>query len=220
MIRYEVTDNGYCATAPHENYKVCEITEFEEELTNRYRELLSQKHDLERATACLNQMFFNKDTSLIDGALINTAIQLLVRCFTKSGSDDRMQFNYFKVFKKYAVQNGEEDLSEIYLKFYNARNKVISHDELNYTNNIVGITMDDSGNACDITELTVSTHYVYEQNKSLLLRLLRVATAYCSEQLEHIKNQLIEKYNATSPKPVFSIIDSKRLSGFGAFNKW
>ena len=89
-----------------------------------------------------------------------------------------------------------------------------------YTNNIVGITMDNSGNACDITELTVSTHYVYEQNKALLIRLLRVATAYCSEQLEYIKNQLIEKYNATSPKPVFPIIDSKRLSGFGAFNKW
>ena len=137
MIKYEVTDNGYCAIAPNGNYKVCEIIDFETVLTTRYQELLSQKHDLNRATAFLDQMFFKEDTSLIDGALINTAIQLLVRCFTKSGNNDRMRFDEIKVFKKYAMQNGEEDLSEIYLKFYNARNKVISHDELNYTNNIV-----------------------------------------------------------------------------------
>ena len=220
MIKYEVTDSGYCAIAPNGNYKVCEIIDFETVLTTRYQELLSQKHDLNRATACLDQMFFKEDTSLIDGALINTAIQLLVRCFTKSVNNDRMRFDEIKVFKKYAMQNGEEDLSEIYLKFYNARNKVISHDELNYTNNIVGITIDNFGNACDITELTVSTHYVFEKNKELLIRLINIASAYCSEQLENIKNMLIKKYNASSPKPKFPAIDAERLSEFGAYNRW
>ena len=99
MIKYEITDNGYCAATPYNDYKIYELNGFETELTNRYRELLSQKHDLERATACLNQMFFNEDTTLIDGALINTAIQLLIRCFTKSGQDDRMKFDHIKVFK-------------------------------------------------------------------------------------------------------------------------
>lgn len=220
MIEYEITDNGYCATPPYNDYIVYELNGFETESTNRYRELLSQKHDLERATACLNQMFFNEDTTLIDGALINTAIQLLVRCFTKSGQDDRMKFDYIKVFKKYAVQIGETELSDIYLKFYDARNKVISHDELNYMNNIVGIIINNSGNACDITELTVSTHYVYERNKQLLLRLIHVATAYCAEQLDGIKKQLIEKYNATSPKPTLPKIDTARISEFVAFNRW
>ena len=106
------------------------------------------------------------------------------------------------------------------MNFYNARNKVISHDELNYMNNIVGITINNSGNACDITELTVSTHYVYERNKKLLLRLIHVAIEYCSEQLNGMKNQLIEKYNAIFPKPVLPEIDTARLSAFGSFNRW
>lgn len=163
---------------------------------------------------------FNDDTSLIDGALINTAIQLLVKCFTHSGKDDRINFNYLKVLKKYALENGEEDLSEIYLKFYNARNKIISHDELNYPNNIVGITIDTLGNACDITALIVSTHYVLFNNKTLLLRIIAITLSYCSEQLEHMKKLLVEKYNTMSPKPILSKIDSNRLSEFGAFNRW
>ena len=57
MINYNVTDNGYCAMPPYDAYDILEIKDFEPLLRRKYQELLSQKHDLDRAAACLNQMF-------------------------------------------------------------------------------------------------------------------------------------------------------------------
>jgi len=64
------------------------------------------------------QMFFTPDTVLIDGALINMSIQLLIRWFTKLGKNDRIKFDESKVFKTYAIEIGELDLSRTYLQFY------------------------------------------------------------------------------------------------------
>lgn len=217
---YEVTDNGYCAKEPYSMYEVLEVINFEPTLTGRYKELIAQKHDLDRAKACLEQMFFASDTTLIDGALMNTAIQLLVRCFTKSSVSDRLKFDEQKVFKKFALEIGEADLYGTYMQFYQARNKVISHDELNYSNNIVGITVDPNGMACDITHLTVSTRYVYKRNKELLLRLINIASQYCDRQVKSVSDILIEKYNQTQPKPSLSKIDPERLEEFESFNTW
>lgn len=219
-FEYEVTSHGYCVKEKNSQYRVLELNHFEPELTTRYKELLAQKGDLDRAEACLHQMFFAEDTTLIDGALINTAIQLLVRCFTKSGLNDRMKFDENKVFKRYALQIGEADLSQTYLQFYNARNKVISHDELNYANNIVGITVDSDDVACDMTWLIVSAKYAYKQNRDLLLRLIAVASKYCNDQINSVKNQLINRYNQMKRKPILMPIDSVRLTEFEAFNVW
>jgi len=219
-FEYEITPNGYCIKGEDSQYKVLELDNFEPVLTTRYKELLAQKHDLDRAEACLKQMFFSEDSTLIDGALMNTAIQLLVRCFTKSGIHDRMKFDENKVFKKYALQIGEADLSQTYLQFYNARNKVISHDELNYSNNVVGITVDSNDVAYDITHLTVATKYVYKQNRDLLLRLIAIASKYCDSQLDGLEQQLIDGYNQMEHKPVLAPIDSARLAEFEAFNVW
>lgn len=54
MINYNVTDNGYCAMPPYDAYDILEIKDFEPLLRRKYQELLSQKHDLDRAAACLN----------------------------------------------------------------------------------------------------------------------------------------------------------------------
>jgi len=219
-FEYEVTDDGYHVKAPYSQHEVLELIDFEPSLTGRYKQLIAQKHDLDRAKACLEQMFFNNDTTLIDGALMNTAIQLLVRCFTKSGASDRLKFDEQKVFKKFALDIGESDVLRIYMQFYQARNKVISHDELNYSNNIVGLTVNPAGVACDITHLTVSTRYVYKQNKDLLLRLISIASQYCELQIASVKECLIEKYNQTEPKPILDKIERARLESFEAFNVW
>lgn len=220
VFEYEITKNGYEIKEEKSQYKVLELENFEPVLTLRYKELLAQKHDLDRAEACLKQMFFSKASTLIDGTLMNTAIQLLVRCFTKSGINDRIKFDENKVFKNYALQIGESDLSQTYLQFYNARNKVISHDELNYSNNVVGITVDADDVACDITHLTVATRYVYEKNRDLLLRLITIASKYCDIQLDKVKLLLIDKYNEMECKPILAPIDSARLAEFEAFNVW
>lgn len=219
-FEYEVTDAGYCVKVPYSEYEVLELIDFEPSLTGRYKQLIAQKHDLDRAKACLEQMFFSNDTALIDGALMNTAIQLLVRCFTKSGASDRLKFDEQKVFKKFALDIGESDMLRTYLQFYQARNKVISHDELNYSNNIVGLTVNPDGVACDITHLTVSTRYVYKKNKDLLLRLISIASQYCELQIASVRDRLIEKYNQIEPKPALDKIGHTRLEEFEAFNIW
>ena len=219
-FQYEYTNGKYRVKNCDEEFLILEIDGFEIELTKRYRELLSQKHDLERAQACLDQMFFNKDTTLIDGALINSAIQLLVRCFTKSGKEDRLKFDEVYVFEKYSISIGEENLYKQYMQFYVARNKVLSHDELNYHNNIVGITIDLHGTAQDITPITVSTTYVYKQNKDLLKRLINIAHRYAEEQISTVEKLLIDRYNACDPKPILSPIDSTRLGTFDSWNSW
>jgi len=219
-FEYEITDNGYCVKTPHSEYEVLELIGFEPELTRRYKGLVAQKNDLDRAKACLEQMLFNVDTSLIDGALMNTAIQLLVRCFTKSNTADRLKFDEYKVFKKYAKEIGESDLHNTYMQFYQARNKVISHDELNYSHNIVGLTVTPDKTACDVTYLAVSTRYVYKKNKDLLLRLINISSRYCDAQILDVGNLLVEKYNLAQPKPNLARIDRARLEEFESFNAW
>lgn len=219
-LQYEFTGENFVVKDCDEQFLILEIEGFEIDLTKRYRELLSQKHDLERAVAYLDQMFFQKDTTLIDGALINSAIQLLIRCFTHTSKDDRLKFDSTKVFRAFAQSIGEVDLTDKFDQFYNIRNKVLSHDELNYHNNIVGITIDSQGVAQDIAQITVSTTYVYKENRDLLKRLLNVAQNYAEEQLSAVEQILIDKYNECVPKPKLSPIDPKKLGSLNSWNHW
>lgn len=219
-FQYEFTDHGYVVKDKEEQFLVLEINGFENELTKHYRELLSQKYDLDRANAYLDQMFFGRDSKLIDGALINSAIQLLVRCFTKTSREDRIKFDEVKVFGKYAESIGEERCIDQYRKFYDIRNKVLSHDELNYHNNIVGITVDLCGNAQDIASITVNTHYVYKENRELLKHLINIAYKFAEEQVRNVEEILIEKYNACEPKPLLHPIDISKLGSPDSWNSW
>ena len=71
VFEYEITKNGYEIKEEKSQYKVLELENFEPVLTLRYKELLAQKHDLDRAEACLKQMFFSKASTLIDLSLIH-----------------------------------------------------------------------------------------------------------------------------------------------------
>ncbi len=62
---------------------------------------MTRKHDLERAYACLDQIFFNEDTSLIIDTLMNTSIQLLINYFSISSKKERKNLHYKKVFRSF-----------------------------------------------------------------------------------------------------------------------
>ena len=167
-----------------------------------YKSLLAHKSDMKYAEAYLKQMFFSDDTSLIDGALINSAIQLLIKCFTNPSGKGRRKLDEVKVFRTFAPKIGEVDFTRQFSQLYDARNHVISHDQINYTENLIGLVVNSTdGSAEDIAELTIRTGYLYKQNQETLLRMVRVVLKYLDEQIIELKQSLLEKYNSLPKKP-------------------
>ena len=105
--RYTIEDNTIHVIGEEKELSVYDFGNWEQEIVSRYRALLAMKKDMEYAEAYLNQMFFAKDTSLIDGALINSSIQLLVKCFTNPSGRGRLNLDFKKVFRSYAQRIGE-----------------------------------------------------------------------------------------------------------------
>ena len=198
--QYTIKDNTIQVINSEQRLMVSDFGNWESERVSRYRALLAMKKDMEYAEEYLNQMFFGDSTSLIDGALINSSIQLLVKCFSNPSGKGRPNLNSDKVFCSFARSIGEEDLTKQFSQFYDARNKVISHDQLNYSENIVGLTVDRAVNqAVDVAEITVRTRYLYKQNQKMLLRMVDVVLKYLDCQIESIKSYLIEQYNREKP---------------------
>lgn len=196
-------DNGTIRVVGNEqDFVVFDFGEWKSEKIAYYKSLLANKKDLEYARAYLEQMFFQIDTSLIDGALINAAIQLLVKCFSSSSEKGRYSLNAKKVFRVYAKEIGEEDLSQQFFQLKDARNKVLAHDERDYCNNIVGLVVNKAtGIAEDVAEVTVRTGYLYSQNQKTLTRMVNVALGYVNTRIGSIKSSVIEEYNFASNKP-------------------
>ena len=120
---YMVVDNTVKVLGSEENITVFDLSSWSPNIINYYRALLAHERDLEYAEAYLNQMFFNTGTSLIDGALINSAIQILVKCFSNPSNMGRRCLDSTKVFRKHAESIGENDLTTLFAKFYAERFK-------------------------------------------------------------------------------------------------
>lgn len=179
------------------------------EFTGYYRTLLAHKRDMEYANEYLKQMFFQKGTTLIDGALINSAIQLLIRCFSKPKNNSRGCLDSNKVFNTYAISQGKVDMTKQFAQYYSARNQIIAHDQCDYKENIIGLSIDQANGKCvDVTSLTIRTMYMYQQNKDILLKLIDLVYSYVGHQLEMVELKMIEKYNSMDVKPSLSEIET------------
>lgn len=205
--QYTIKDNSVQVIGYEQDLVVYAIDNWKKGIVTRYRALLSIKKDVEYAEAYLKQMFFDENTSLIDGALINSAIQLLVKCFSNPSGKGRLRLDANKVFRAYAKSIGEEDLTKQFLQFYNARNEVISHDQNVFMENIIGLTVNlSTGLAVDIAEITVRKGFIYKQNHEVLLRMVHILLKYLQSQIEEIRESLIENYNDLSEKPNLDIV--------------
>ena len=101
-----------------------------------------------------------------------------------------------KVFRTYAQSIGEEDLTNQFSQFYNARNKVIIHDQDEYCRNIVGLVVSHStGVAENVAEITLRTRYLYKQNQQLLLKMVNVVLRYLPCQIDAVREKLLAEYN-------------------------
>lgn len=200
--QYTVMDNTIQVLGHEDELSVLDFGNWENGKIKYYRSLLAHQSDMEYAEAYLNQMFFNEDTSLIDGALINSAIQLLIKSFSNPSGKGRRKLDEKIIFRKFARSIGEGDLTRQFSQFYNARNNVISHDQLNYAENIIGLVVNPvNGSAEDIAEIIVRTRYLYKQNQVLLLKMVHIVQKYLHFQIEGLKKSLIEEYNKLSEKP-------------------
>lgn len=217
-FNYITIGSRYYVEGQENNYIVYNLGEFCPELARQYKIMMAHKHDLDRAFACLEQMFFSEDTSLIDDTLINTAIQLLVRCFSNPSNKGRKKLDYVKVFRGFSRSIGEDDFTQQFSKFYNARNEVISHDQAGFYENLIGITIDvDKNIAVDITDITIRTTYLYQQNQVVLKKLISIAQKYVSEQLDQIKQKLIDWYNTNDDKITLKPLEKPNAERFNAW---
>lgn len=108
---YTIKDNTIQVVGYEKKIAVFDISKWKPENLNYYGTLLEQKRDMDYAKAYLNQMFFRSDTSVIDGTLINSAMQLLIKCFTNPSNKGRRCLEHKMVFGTYAKQIGEQDLT-------------------------------------------------------------------------------------------------------------
>ena len=207
VYQYMIKDNTVKVVDHEQELLVYDFVNWRKEKVARYRAILAMKKDMEYAEAYLKQMFFGESTSLIDGALINSAIQLLVKCFSNPSGKGRPNLDVKKVFRNYAKSIGEEDLTKQFSQFYDARNEVISHDQSDYSNNIIGLTINRAtGIAEDVAEITVRKGFLYKQNQELHLRMVHIVLEYLKSQVAEIKESLIEDYNSLCEKPDLEVI--------------
>ena len=217
-LNYILTENNYFVDGHENQYIIYNIDNHCPQFAKHYKIMLAHKHDLDRAIACLDQMFFHPDTSLIDGALINTSIQLLVKCFSNPQNKGRKNLDYVKVFRSFSKSIGEQDFTRVFSKFRDARHEVISHDQEGFNENLVGITVDTTTNfAVDITDITIQTTYLYKQNQVLLKRLIAVAQKYVDDQIDQVKHKIIEWYNTNSTTITLSRLEPPST---GLLNSW
>lgn len=190
----------------------------QEEIIKRYRALIACRHDMERAKACIDQMFMNTDTSLIDGVLINTAIQLLVRCFSNPAGKGRAHLDSTRVFRKHAKVLKGKDYSSTFAQFCNARNHVITHDQEEFQSALIGIAVNPKTKSAErIKGILVKTHYLNEQNRTNLLQLIEIAYDYVSLQIKEIENGLIDYYNNMPDKPELPLLE---VGDYERWNVW
>lgn len=97
-MQYDYTGK-HVSVKDNTDYKVYEYNNDSSPLIKRYKALLACEWDVNYAIACLDQMFFSKNTSLIDGCLINTCILILVKLFTNPCNQGRIHLDKVKVLR-------------------------------------------------------------------------------------------------------------------------
>lgn len=210
--QYTIKDNTIRAVGYEKKIAVFDISKWKPENLNYYRTLLAQKRDMDYAKAYLNQMFFGFDTSLVDGALINSAMQLLIKCFTNPSNKGRRRLDYKKVFGTYAKQIGEQDLTSQFAHIYEARRTVISHDQNDFKENMVGLAINrNTGEAEDIAEVTIRTEYLYKQNQEVVLKMVTVVESYLDDQIEQQKKLIIDEYNKCVDKHQLAVMKCENM---------
>ena len=195
-LEYDYSQNYVMVKGDNSNYSVLEYRD-KSPIVKRYKAMTACEWDVNYAIACLDQMFFHENTSLIDGCLINTSILILIRLFSNPRNKGRVCFEPTKVLKTFSKQKGFKDYSNTFRQFYDARNQIIAHDQRDFKENLIGITVDKRSNkAIDLCPIAIRTRFLYKENQQLLKEIFEVIKLYVSDQLDQLKSKLIEEYNA------------------------
>jgi hypothetical protein len=224
-FKYTITDNQYTVIDDVDNrYIVYQINDSNlgelRGLFNSYISLLANENDLTYARQYIDQMFFSENTTLIDGALINSSIQILIKCFTNPAGKGRSQLDAQKVFDKFAQNTGRASYIKQYHDFYNIRIRSLAHDENDYKDNIVGLTVDTQNHKpVEIGYIKVRSKFLYKQNADILREMISVALEYINAQKQELEKRLIEHF---SQKPISEILEYKILdcNGVELSNSW
>lgn len=203
-LKYEIKDDKYKVSSDEKGqYKIVQLDTTNigenEGIYNHYLKLLSYEQDIKYAKQYLQQMFFgeNNSTTLIDGALINSSIQLLVKCFTNPAGKGRPGLDAKKVFDQYAMKTGKKSYIKQYMSFYDARTTVLAHDQATYLESMIGLTLDTlKSQPVDITYIAVRGQYLYKQNADILKEMLEIVFAYIKEQKQQVERKLLEYYGS------------------------
>ncbi|MGU3471103.1 hypothetical protein ACLBWT_08145 [Paenibacillus sp. D51F] len=224
-FNYIFTDDQLVIIEDNDNrYKVFQVDECNlgelRGMFSRYLSLLAYEHDLIYSRAYIDQMFFTEDSTLIDGALINSSIQLLVKCFSNSGGKGRSQLDAKQVFDSFANSIGKHSYLKQFNDFRDIRNRTLAHDESDFKDSKVGITVDTKNyKIVEIAHVKVRRNFLYKQNVTILSEMITIALEYISGQKQKIEKMMMDYYGS---KP-FSEISQYRLldsKGADSFNVW
>ena len=201
-FQYEIKNNKYKVSEDKKGqYIVYEITEEllpDSRLKGVYRDylrLLATELDLEYAQAYVNQMFFDEHTSLIDGALINSAIQLLIKCFTNPSGKGRPNLSPQRIFQSFAEEIGKQNYLRQYNQFYAARNTSIVHDQEDYLDNRIGLTVDNENRDLqEITSITNRRKFLYKQNAKIMREMLEIVLKYIEREKAEKEKILLDYF--------------------------
>lgn len=224
-FKYTITDNQYTVMDDMDNrYKVYEINDSNlgelRGMFNSYLSLLANEYDLTYARQYIDQMFFSEGTTLIDGALINSSIQILIKCFTNPAGKGRSQLDAQKVFDKFAQSTGKANYMKQYNDFYNIRRRSLAHDEYDYKDNMVGLTVDTyNQKPVEIAYIKSRRKFLYKQNADILREMISITLEYIAGQKHKMEKILIEHY---SQKPTSEILQYGILdcNGVELSNSW
>lgn len=224
-LNYTFTDD-YCVVMDDKEgkYKIYQIEESNigelQGMLKRYLSLLANEHDLTYSKAYIDQMFYSENTTLIDGALINSAIQLLVKCFNNSGGKGRAQLDFKKIFDSFAKSIGKPSYLKQYNKLRDIRNQTLAHDENDFKENKVGISIDThEGKIVEITHIKIRQKFLYEQNANVLKEMIEIALKFIDGQKQEIESVLIDYFGKKPLSEIsqYNLLDCK---GADSINAW
>ncbi|WP_339279457.1 hypothetical protein NYE40_05235 [Paenibacillus sp. FSL W8-1187] len=186
----------------------------------RYQSLLASEHDLIYSRAYIDQMFYTVDSTLIDGALINSAIQLLVKCFSNPGGKGRSQIDAKQVFDSFAKSIGKNSYLKQFNDLRDIRNRTLAHDEGDFRDSKVGITVDVyTQKPVEIAQVYMRRKFLYKENAVILRDMITIAVEYISDQKQKIEKIMMDHYGTKSFSEIsqYKLLDCK---GADTYNVW
>lgn len=211
IIKYKISNNRYYIESPKEGMKMYYIEKGPEKLVKRLKSFLGHKLDLIKGKTNIKWILEDQNPygkEYVNQILIDSTIQLLIKCYSSTKNNGRIQLNSNQVFNNFS--NQKDHLIEYFNLYKDQRNQIISHDEKNYLDHQLYIVLNDLGEVNDLRLIGKHMHFFTEDTIRILSDLLDISINYCNEQINKVKEKIKQEFkNNKSEFKLVEIIEEK-----------